>query len=201
MTDSQGTRREAVVSYRADQQANFLIPAETAPGTAEVKVDNYGHNPWSQTIEINTVAPGLFSLPTHQDPGSVHFPIAAGFAIRDLGDGKQDIVPLFQPVDDAQQPGTFALHPVALGPDAQGLYLSIYGTGFANNGGLENVSAEINGVPVPILYAGPQLEYDGLDLVNIGPLPREILAGDGLEFVKILVQGAPSNSVQLDVLQ
>lgn len=156
---------------------------------------------WSQQVVITEIAPGLFSLTP--DPASLAnnftsgFGIAAGYAIRDLGGGQQDSIPLFQASGDAQHPGTFTFNTVQLGD--QPLYLSVYGTGFAHTGGLENVTAEVNGVSVPVTFAGPVQDYDGLNQVNIGPLAADAILADAPDFLRILVKGVASNPVEFDV--
>ncbi len=150
---------------------------------------------------IAAVAPGLFVLPpappTLANNFTTGFGIAAGYAIRDLGGGQQDTIPLFQGANDPQHPGTFTFNTIQLGD--QPLYLSVYGTGFANTGGLENVTAEVNGVAVPVTFAGSVEGYDGLEQVNIGPLTADAILADAPDFVRIMVKGVASNSVEFDV--
>jgi uncharacterized protein (TIGR03437 family) len=81
--------------------------------------------------------------------------------------------------------------PVGFGPAADGLYLTLYGTGLrgANTAGTR---ATVDGLPIPVIYAGPQPEFAGLDQVNLGPLPRS-LAGRGEVPVAVEVDGRASN--------
>ena len=202
LTDSGGTARNVTITSANPSQLNLLIPSATAPGEGTLSIaNNNGGVTWSQKVNITEIAPGLFSLPP--DPASLAnnftsgFGIAAGFAIRDLGGGQQDTIPLFQASGDEHHPGTFVVNTVQLGD--QPLYLSVYGTGFANAGGLENVTAEVNGVSVPVTFAGPVQNYNGLDQVNIGPLTADAILPDAPDFLQIQVKGVSSNSVEFDV--
>ena len=56
--------------------------------------------------------------------------------------------------------------PIALGVDTP-IYLSLYGTGIRNHSALANVTCTIGGISVPVQYAGPQLQYAGVDQVNV----------------------------------
>lgn len=53
------------------------------------------------------------------------------------------------------------------------VYVSLYGTGIRGAG---TVQAYVGGNSVPVSYAGPQGQYQGLDQVNIS-LPVNLVAG------------------------
>jgi uncharacterized protein (TIGR03437 family) len=72
--------------------------------------------------------------------------------------------------------------------------MTLYGTGIRNHTGV--VTCSINGVGTPVLYAGAQGQYEGLDQVNIGPLMN--LAGSGDVNVVLSVDGQSSNPVLLN---
>jgi uncharacterized protein (TIGR03437 family) len=86
--------------------------------------------------------------------------------------------------------------PIALGVD-QPLYVSFYGTGIRNRSSLANVTVTINGVSVPVLYAGPAPNYVGLDQVNVGLLLA--LRGSGEANVVLTADGQTSNVVTINV--
>ena len=81
--------------------------------------------------------------------------------------------------------------PIDLGGD---IYVSLYGTGIRNRA---TVACTIGGVSVPVLYAGPQLVYAGLDQVNIQLTPA--LRGIGEVDLVVTVDGQPSNPVRINV--
>ena len=77
------------------------------------------------------------------------------------------------------------------------VYVSFYCTGIrgAPDGG---VVVLIAGSPVPVLYAGPQPEYDGLDQVNV-VLPIA-LRGSGEVDIVVRANGALSNTGRINLL-
>ena len=86
--------------------------------------------------------------------------------------------------------------PINLGVDTP-VYVALYGTGIRNASSLANVQVTINGVSVPVSYAGPQPQYPGLDQVNIGLTLA--LRGAGESNVVVTVDGKASNTVTLNI--
>ena len=74
------------------------------------------------------------------------------------------------------------------------MYLILYATGVQRHN--TPVTATIGGVSVPVLYAGAQGSFAGLDQVNIGPLPQS-LAGQSSANLILTVDGTTSNTVTL----
>ena len=77
------------------------------------------------------------------------------------------------------------------------MYLILYGTGIRDRSSLANVTANINGTDVPVLYAGPQSSYEGLDQVNLA-LPLS-LSGSGEVKVVLTVDGQTANVVTVNI--
>src|SRR5439155_1415809 len=77
------------------------------------------------------------------------------------------------------------------------VYVSFYGTGIRNRSSPANVTATINGVSVPVLYAGAAPDFVGLDQVNTG-LPLT-LRGSGEVNVVLAVDGQSSNAVTIHI--
>ena len=86
--------------------------------------------------------------------------------------------------------------PIALGVDRP-VYVSFYGTGIRNRSSPGNVTVTINGVSVPVLFAGAAPDYVGLDQVNVG-LPLT-LRGSGECNVVVSVDGQTSNTVTINI--
>jgi len=86
--------------------------------------------------------------------------------------------------------------PIALGVDLP-VYVSFYGTGIRNRSSLANVAMTINGISVPILYAGPAPGFTGLDQVNAGLVLS--LRGSGESKVVLTVDGQAANTVTINV--
>jgi uncharacterized protein (TIGR03437 family) len=77
------------------------------------------------------------------------------------------------------------------------VYLILYGTGIRNRSSLANVTININGTDVPVLYAGLQPSYEGLDQINV-QLPQS-LSGSGQVNVILTVDGQTANVVTIDI--
>jgi uncharacterized protein (TIGR03437 family) len=173
----------AKVIYASATQINFLVPTDVPPGSAVITLQ--GNTLSNATVA--TVAPGLF---TANGNGSG---VAAATAIRQVIPTKiQSDVPVFT----CATPGNCTPAPINVGVDAP-VYLSFYGTGIRNFSSLSNVSVTIGGVAVPVLYAGPQNTYPGLDQVNV-PLPLS-LRGKGEVDVILTVDGVASNAVRIAI--
>ena len=83
--------------------------------------------------------------------------------------------------------------PIDLGTDGS-VYLTLYGTGIRNHTGA--IACSINRISIPVIYAGAQGQYEGLDQVNIGPLAH--LSGSGEVDLVLIVDGQSSNPVRVN---
>jgi uncharacterized protein (TIGR03437 family) len=187
LTDSGGIPHNAQLLYVGPNQINFLAPSNVAAGPAVVTVVRDGGPDYETTIEIAPVAPGLFAANANGTG------VAAGFAIRVRGDGSQVAEPLF--VFDSGQ-GLFVTSPISHGPETESLYLMLFGTGLRGHAGLETVELTVGGEPVPVQYAGDQLQFAGLDQLNAGPLPRTL---SGVLDAVLTVDGATANTLTLEL--
>lgn len=174
VTDSTGAQRSAPLIYTSAGQVNFVVPDGTAPGTATFSLTS-GSTVTSATFNLLAVAPALFTM-----NGSGTGVAAATAA---------------SPVFQCGTSGCVAV-PINLAADAPN-YLTLYGTGIRNRSSLTNVQVTVNGVSVPVEYAGPQPTYAGLDQVNV--LLPLTLSGSGLSDLVVTVDGHTSNAVQIDV--
>jgi uncharacterized protein (TIGR03437 family) len=77
------------------------------------------------------------------------------------------------------------------------VYLILYGTGIRNRSLLASVTANIGGTNVPVLYAGVQPSFDGLDQVNL-TLPLS-LSGSGEINIVLTVDGQTANVVTINI--
>ena len=71
--------------------------------------------------------------------------------------------------------------------------LVLFGTGIRNRNALSDVKVTVGGIPVDVLYAGPQPTYAGLDQVNV-LLPRDIPV-TGIATVRLTVEERLANTV------
>ena len=183
VTDSTGGFRLASLFFVSPGQINYLMPEGTAAGLAKVSVEVSGQEVASGTIQINAVAPALFSA-----DASGHGPAAALF-LRVDSDGSDPPVRTFDP-------DTRASIPIDLGPESDQVFLLLFGTGI--RGFTSEVGAAVGGESVPVLGALPQGQFVGLDQVNLGPVPRT-LSGRGEVAVTLTVDGLPANVVTVNI--
>jgi uncharacterized protein (TIGR03437 family) len=185
VTDSAGTAHIAPLMYVSPSQINFVIPSGTATGTASFAVAN-GSASLTATGTIQSVAPTLFSM-----SGDGRGVAAADAVAVQAGSQTQTPVPVFQ----CSASGCVAT-PIPLSANAT-VYLILYGTGIRNRSSLTNVTANIGGTNVPVLYAGPQSSYAGFDQVNVS-LPQS-LSGSGEVNIVLTVDGQTANVVTVNI--
>ena len=173
VTDSTGHALPASLVYVSPSQINFVLPAGLAPGSAHLVLQS-GASQGGGAVralgftELRAVAPGLFSMDgSGRGPGAAVALDASGHQI------------------------TF---PVDVGQGA--VYLSLYGTGI-RGAALSDVHVLIGNTVVPVIYAGAQGTFPGLDQVNM-KLPAT-LAGSGEVTVGVSVGTVSSNSVTIRI--
>ena len=178
--------RLAPVFFVGPTQINYLVPSGTASGAATVTVATASGATASGTLQIASTAPGLFTA-NGNGAGA-----AAATAIRVNSDNSQTPVNVFQC-------GTTALSctPTAIDVSGGAVYLTLYGTGIRNRSSLANVTVSIGGVEAPVLFAGAQGGFVGLDQVNV-QVPTS-LRGRGSVNIVLTVDGKTANTVTINV--
>jgi uncharacterized protein (TIGR03437 family) len=183
--DSACVERAAPLFFVSPIQINFLLPAETAAGTATLIVQNDAGEVSLGTVNVNRVAPGIFSANANGQG------VAAALALRIKPDGQQVYEPTVRYDDTAKR---FLAVPIDLGNADEQVFLLLFGTGWRNRSTLDNVSISIGGQRVEALFAGAQ-GSPGLDQMN-QRLPRS-LAGRGEVDVVLQVDGQTANTVKV----
>jgi len=183
--DSTGAKLGAAQLYMvAAGQINFLVPANIALGKATVTVTSGGSTIAQGMLLVSNVAPSIFTA----DMTGKGVPAAQVLRVTPAG------VPSIELPFRAGAGTSFVAVPINVS-SADKLYLMLYGTGIRRHS-LNPVKATIAGINVPVLYAGPQSQYPGLDQVNLGPLPQT-LAGKGEVDLVLTVDGVPANVVRV----
>jgi uncharacterized protein (TIGR03437 family) len=184
--DTNGVQRGAGLIYASASQINFVVPDGTASGPAAFLVTN-GSSTQIGSGTVIPVAPALFSM------SGTGLGVAAASAIRTqvANPVLQSPVPVFQCINTV-----CVSVPISLSIDTP-VYVTFYGTGIRNRSSLSNVDVKINGISVPVLYAGPTPGYTGLDQVNVS-LPLS-LRGSKETNVTLTVDGQKSNTVTIDI--
>jgi uncharacterized protein (TIGR03437 family) len=186
--DSAGNERLAPLFYVSPGQINYQIPPGTTPGTAIVTITSGNGTVSTGTMQITSVAPGLFAANANGQG------VAAAVALRVKADGTQ-IQEQVARFDQAQ--GKFVTTPIDLGAQSDQVYLVLFGTGIRFHSGLQGVSTNIGGVNVEASYAGAQGSFVGLDQVNL-LLPRSLI-GRGEVSVFFAADGKLSNTVSINI--
>ena len=188
LIDTTGSKAIAPLFFVSPSQINFLVSPEMQTGPILVNVLSGTRLIASGYLQLDTVAPSLFSA---SGEGSG---VLAGEALSSSG-ASSTTMPVAS-YDSAT--GKWVPRPISLGTANELVFLSLYGTGIRGRSSLTAVKATVGGVAVPVTYAGTQGFYPGLDQINIGPLPRS-LAGSGVLDVVVSAGTHTSNVVQVHI--
>jgi uncharacterized protein (TIGR03437 family) len=180
--DSLGTERLAPLLYASPAQANFQIPAGTAPGDAAITVTGGGTS-LGGFAQVENTAIAIFN-------GGFDDPFV--FAVRIEPDGTQTPVRMYSicSMGNCDPSGEIAL-------DDRPVYLSLVGTGIRNRTALSSVTCTIGGVSVPVEYAGPAPGFTGLDQVNLR-LTKGLPLSDSDPLI-LSVDGRPANQLYISI--
>jgi uncharacterized protein (TIGR03437 family) len=189
LLDSAGNQFQAGLYAVYPQQISYLVPLGIAVGPATVTVSAGGKPVAEGTVKIAPVAPSLFAANANgKGP-------AAAQALRVTADGTQTVEPL---IEFDQSKNQWVSKPLNLGPPTDQLYVLLYGTGVRGRSSLARVAIKVGVAPVPLLYAGPQNQYEGLDQINAGPLPRSLQGGHEVN-VTLTVDDTSANVVTINI--
>jgi phospholipase C len=183
--DAAGVSRQAPLFFVGPTQVNYMMPTGTSNGVATVTVTGPTGSS-SGTALVASVAPGIYTA-NYKGQG----PAAAQVVVGQSNGGSQVTSLTFQ----CDASGNCTNVPIDLGAAADQAVLILYGTGIRSVSSLKNATATIGEVSVPVLFAGAQGTYPGLDQVNIS-LPNS-LAGRGQMLVVLTVDGIQANPVQV----
>lgn len=186
--DSTGAERQAPLLYVSPSQINYLVPDGAALGPAVVSVISQGRLTAAGGVNIDSVAPGLFTanFDGRGAPAAVAVTVAP-----DLTQSVQQVARCGAAL------GSCVTVPIDLGPPGTQVVLTLYGTGIRGRSSLAAVTAKIGGLDAPVQYAGAQAEFAGLDQVNVS-IPRT-LAGRGEVDLALTVDGKAANTVRVSI--
>jgi uncharacterized protein (TIGR03437 family) len=178
--------RPAGLFFVAPTQVNYQIPPGTATGQATVTITSGSGAVSAGTVNIASVAPGLFSA-NASGQGA-----AAAVVFRRRADGSESFEPVAQ-FDQAQ--GRFVTVPIDLGPETDQVFLILYGVGFRFRSSLSAATVTIGGVNSEVLFADAAPGFVGLDQANVR-LSRSLI-GRGEVDVVLMVDGKAANTVKI----
>jgi uncharacterized protein (TIGR03437 family) len=186
--DSAGAMRPAPLVFVSPTQINFQVPAGTALGEATLIIASERGQNTVGSMQVDSVAPGLFLV-------SYANSTPAALAVRVSADGRRTPVPVF---DCFGPPGApFSCGPAPIRPAGDPVYLTFFGTGF-RNATPDRVKCSVNGVVLPVEYAGPQ-GTPGVDQINVRLLPEAALGPPG--FVTFAIDNVVANTALLSIVR
>ncbi|MDX2030539.1 MAG: BACON domain-containing carbohydrate-binding protein [Blastocatellia bacterium] len=186
--DSAGVERRSPLFFVSPNQINYQMPLGTANGPASVMITNGADGLFNGVVNISRVAPGLFTANASGQG------VAVGNVLRVKADGAQSYEPLAE--WNATQ-NKFTARAIDFGDPTDQLFLILYGTGFRYCASPATATARLGGVETPLLFAGPQGAFAGLDQVNL-QIPRA-LAGSGEIDVVISIDGQAANTIRINI--
>ena len=136
-------------------------------------------------FDVQKVAPALFTASANGKG------VVAALGVRVERDGTQVAIPVFQcagPLCTAERIEVSDERPV---------YVSLYGTGIRGASSTAAVRVTIGSTSVPVVYAGPQAQFPGLDQINV-KLPGS-LRGQGEVDLTLSVDGIASNTARIGI--
>ena len=192
VTDMRNVTRLAPLFFVSPEQINLQIPPGTPQGAALLTITNASGNIATATTMIEHLAPGLFSANANGQG------VAAAVVLRVKADGTQSFEPASQ-YNAAQK--QFVARPIDLSRQLNNLgervFLILFGTGLRFRSDQAQVKVTIGNVSVPVLFAGAQGGFVGLDQINL-ELPQT-LAGKGEVDINLTAEGKKANAVKISI--
>jgi uncharacterized protein (TIGR03437 family) len=183
--DSLGVERLAALKFVSPGQINAVVPADVPLGQETLIVRSASGDVESGQATIANVAPGIFS-----GDGTGTGPAAAA-VLTVHPDGSTSFL---QQATRCDGSGKCIPNPIDLGTDRDQNFLILYGVGIRRGGQIAKV--RIGAQDLTPLYAGPQVQYGGVDQVNVA-LPAS-LRGAGDVTIMIVIGDQLSNTVVIN---
>ena len=183
LRDSLGVEHSLQLLYGGPGQLNCVLPRGSAMGDATLTVHRAGWPDAEAAQSMAAVSPGLFTLN------------ASGLAAASLVRGKAGQQTSWESVFEVDDTGIVVARPIAFAADDEVLTLVLYCTGVRGRTTQERVAVQLGDISLAVSYAGPQVQYPGLDQINV-TVPRS-LAGAGVVSVRVDVNGSASNVASL----
>jgi uncharacterized protein (TIGR03437 family) len=188
--------RRAGLFFVSPSQVNYVMPAETASGTANVVIRSGAGVTSNGTAQVAQVAPAVFTANSNGRgvPAAVLLRVKAG--------GQQSIEALSQ---FNAQVGRFLTKPIDLGPEGERVFLVLFMTGVrraddpnGDNNLNDNIRLLVGGAETTPAFVGRQGEFVGLDQIN-AEIPRSLI-GRGIVNVSVTATGfTTSNPVDIEI--
>jgi uncharacterized protein (TIGR03437 family) len=182
--DQHGLSMKAPLLYASAEQINILVPGGLALGNVSLRVLRQGTLVAAAAGRLSATAPGLFAA----NGNGLGAPAAQILRFSPAGAETSELAAEFDSASSLYKPRALRFG------EADRLFLVLYGTGLRGAvGGATHL--RIGGSELAILYIGKQMEFPGLDQINV-ELPRA-LAGSGTVEIQLEIEGKQANSLTL----
>lgn len=188
--------RRAGLFFISPNQVNYVVPLATEEGTANVVVRAGNGTVSNGTIEVQRVAPAVFTA--NSNGGGV----PAAFLVRVKADGSQIYEDLMQ-FNAAL--GQFVPKSINPGPAGERVFIVLFLTGIRraddpNQDGNrnENVRVLVGGSEIVPIFAGSQPDFIGLDQVNV-EIPRSLIGRGVVDLAVLATDFSASNLVTIEI--
>jgi uncharacterized protein (TIGR03437 family) len=176
-------------------QVNFVLPAQTAIGTAQIVITSTLANNDQMisrgTALIAATAPALFAANSNGQGAP------AALTGRIDASGTMFVYDPGLPLEpDPLRPGFLLPAPINVGTAERPAFLILFGTGI-RNAPPGSVRAVIGGVDAPVTFAGVQPDFVALDQVNV-QIPVS-LRGRGRVDLTVIIGGVSSNTLTINL--
>ncbi len=185
ITDSAGVQLLCGLYFVSPTQINFVIPDDTALGSAVITVLRDGQEAASGPVTLEGVAPEFYAVGGN---------LGIGAMFRIAEDGTQSTERLFEFVNGEIVPTVFSL-----GPSGDQLLLVLLGTGYRGSEVAEMRigSALLESNALPTLFTGELGGLPGIDQVISNVLPRRLEDfGGGIRDVRLDATGPGMDSAR-----
>ena len=190
ISDSNNTTLPAPLFYVSPTQINFLVPEGLAFGNANVAINASDGTSATFATTIAHVSPALFTADSsgHGAPAAI--------ALQYIGRAATQL-PVFT---CGGSPALCTAVPINLGPASASVYLVLFGTGIRGRTGLSGVSVTVGARALPVVYAGAQNTFPGLDQINV-LLDRALIGQGQLDFCSSPWMAVPANPVIVNIMR
>jgi uncharacterized protein (TIGR03437 family) len=162
--------RRAGLFFVSPGQINYVLPAATETGTANIVVKSGGGTTSTGSVQVVRTVPSIFTA--NADGKGV--PAATLLRVKASGQQTYEAIAQFSSTDNK-----FIPKPIDMGPDTDRVFLILYLTGVRNAGSAANVRLMIGGEELSPSGLAPQPDFVGLDQINV-ELPRTLIGKGAL---------------------
>jgi uncharacterized protein (TIGR03437 family) len=172
LVDSANKSYAVPLAFVSPVQVNYMVPSEAQPGAATLTITSADGTKTTGVVLISPVDPGLYAANATGQGAAAGFAVCsgtcAGWSERQAnGQFVQDLFTC-----DA---GGCTPQPIKLGGASDTVVLELFGTGLRHVASPKAVTATINGLALPVQYAGAQGQFTGEDQLNV-QLPYNLAA-------------------------